>query len=119
MSYCLYICRGTNFRDDPAHRINADEWLHYIESDPDLRPTELPGAMPLHSVRMPDTPDSPGCWLTWFGGRIESNYPDDRTIFKMLEIAKHFGAHVRGDDGEFYVREANGVLNTTRDAPGC
>lgn len=98
MGYDLHITRREQwFAEGPD--ITAEEWLAYVQSDPELHPVPENGP---HFVTWsgPSTIEEP--WLDWFEGCISAKYPDRALIGKMLTIAHHFGATVQGDDGETY-----------------
>jgi hypothetical protein len=48
-------------------------------------------------------------WFDFRNGRVVAKNPDERALAKMITIARHLGARVRGDDGEFYdAKDAGG-----------
>jgi len=114
MGYELYITRRELWSNDELQErdISLDEWLKYIDNDPDL---ELSDA---YRIKVPGSENesqvAPGfCeWLAhpknkrpWFDysyGSISTKNPDEETIKKMLSISKTLNAKVQGDDGEIY-----------------
>jgi hypothetical protein len=113
MGYDLHITRKELWSDeDDLRNIPLEEWLAYIELDPELEISEK------YQIRDPDKEGSskaaPGfCewlghstdddgWFDYFQGCISTKNPDDETIRKMLSIARALNARVQGDDGEVY-----------------
>jgi len=41
-------------------------------------------------------------WFDWRRGQVFTKHPDQKTLGKMLAIARDFGAIVQGDEGETY-----------------
>ncbi len=99
-----------------ARPIALDEWAAYVRSDPEMR---LDGAAEAttttgETLRV----DRPGLavWVAysragvggnqaWFdcaADHIVVKSPDEEIIAKMRSIARHLGARVQGDDGEYY-----------------
>lgn len=76
--------------------ITAEEWRHYVQSDPELR---LPGT---HGPDFADCLASPGRWLGWMDGEICAERPDSAFITKMQAIARRLDAIVQDDDGTIY-----------------
>ena len=99
MGYDLHIVRGADRYDNPAHQITADEWLRYIESDPELT---LANYNEPYFALWSGQSKYPDPWLDWCGGAIYSKNPDGAIIAKMLQVAGRLGAQVRGDDNEIY-----------------
>lgn len=116
MGYDLHITRATLWIDSDAAPITLEEWLEYLDSDPEMR---LDGFAEAH---LPDgttlRAESPGlavwtAWsaherdgnMAWFDhrrGRIVVKNPDDEIVGKMFAIAERLGARVQGDEGEIY-----------------
>src|SRR4051812_48411520 len=100
MGYDLHITRSPDWSDG-TDRIGYEEWIRFVESDPDFEPYDE------------NDPDEDGYKLK---GRDFDNYVyyDERCgtinmrpgfqeiICKAVEIASKFGAAVQGDGGEFY-----------------
>ena len=115
MGYDLHITRKGNWLDaSPA--IDLDEWLEYVDADPDLQHdgfAEAPvvnGAV-LHVERdgiCVWTGYSRGenaenkAWLMWSAGNIVAKSPDEEIRQKMWCIAQALSAKVQGDEGEDY-----------------
>jgi hypothetical protein len=99
MGYDLHITRAEFHALNAGHEITAEEWLRYIDGDPELQP--LPSAGP-YFARWSGESKYPDPWFHWFQGTIITKNPDQAILAKMLEIAGRLGARVQGDDGEFY-----------------
>jgi hypothetical protein len=99
MGYDLHIVRGPDYFDNPAHQITADEWLRYVESDPELK---LAGYNGPHFALWTGKSEYPDPWIDWSMGAIYSKNPDAFIVAKMLQIAELLRAQVRGDDNEIY-----------------
>jgi hypothetical protein len=54
------------------------------------------------AVWLPGAKDNQGGWFDYRDARIVVKYPSEETLAKMKRIAQVFGAHVIGDEGEFY-----------------
>jgi hypothetical protein len=101
MGYDLHITCAVNWFDSQEIPITADEWLAYVTKDPeliiDLRDNGPHFALWLDHWRDGDYP-----WFNWRRGAIYTKNPDQKTLGKMLKLAKDFGAKVQGDEGEEY-----------------
>jgi len=100
MGYELHITRATFYYENEGAWIPADEWLRYIEEDPELK---LAGYNGDYFALWSGKSKHPDPWFDWFDGNINTKNPDDPLIDKMVEIAKHLNATVQGDDGEIYI----------------
>ena len=95
-------------------QVSIEEWNAFIEADPDLRRPE-PGH-PNYSetlVLLPSDASSPDDWqsLSWTTGSISSAYPQQPTLKKMVQIARHFNAVVMSDDGDIWTIDENGKVS--------
>lgn len=100
MGYNLHITRAKfHYRNDNQW-ITAEEWLRYVEQDPELR---LAGYNGDYFAIWSGPSSLPDPWLDWFEGNIYTKNPDDALIDKMVQIAKKLGAVVQGDDCEVYI----------------
>lgn len=102
MGYDFHITRKDFWCDD-GQDITADEWVKFVESNPEFSFDHTNG----HYFAVWKQDHQPEYWLDWFEGNIYTKNPDDVFISKMIEIAKYFGAAVQGDDGELY--DGNGA----------
>ena len=116
MGYDPHITRAENWFDGDDAPITLDEWLSYIESDPEMRldghaEANFNGGAVLRYEndglavwtaysQLPD--DDCGAWFDFRGGNVVVKNPDDELIAKMKQIAVHFSARVVGDEGEEY-----------------
>jgi hypothetical protein len=93
MGYDIHITRRKSWADT-GDDITTEEWLAYVQRDPELRPLPKNGK---YFFQWGD--DS---WLDWSKGVIYSKNPNEPLLTKMTAIAKQFNATVQGDDGEIY-----------------
>jgi hypothetical protein len=99
MGYDLHITRAKFHYQNQGAWITADEWLQYIEQDPELT---LAGYNGDYFALWSGKSGYPDPWLDWFEGNIYTKNPDDPLINKMVDIAKKLSAQAQGDDGEIY-----------------
>jgi hypothetical protein len=99
MGYELHITRAESWATNEGHEITADEWLGYVQSDPELRLSPNNGK---YFVEWSGPSTYPEPWFDWFAGNISTKNPDKAIVGKMLQIAERLCARVQGDDGEFY-----------------
>jgi hypothetical protein len=99
MGYDLRITRAEFHPVNAGHEITAEEWLRYVESDPELQ--LIPTAGP-YFARWSGESKYPDPWFNWVRGCIDTKNPDQAIVGKMLQIAGQLGARVQGDEGEFY-----------------
>jgi hypothetical protein len=100
MGYNLYITRATFHFENDGKWITADEWLRYIDEDPELT---LAGYNGDYFALWSGNSEYPDPWFDWFEGNISTKNPDDAMIDKMVSIAKKLDGKVQGDDGEIYI----------------
>jgi hypothetical protein len=98
MGYELHITRAEEHFSNEGREITADEWLRYVESDPEL--TRIPTSK--YMVSWSGKSKYPDPWFDWCLGNISTKHPDRPMVAKMIEMATHFGARVQGDDCEIY-----------------
>src|SRR5688572_25919427 len=99
MGYNLYITRAKWHHQNEGVWITADEWLRYVERDPEL---ELGGYNGDYFALWSGKSEHLDPWLDWSRGNIYSKNPDDAIVDKMVAMAKELSAKVQGDDGEIY-----------------
>jgi hypothetical protein len=103
MGWEIHITRAKHWPDSEKHPITAEEWLALVNADPELvidpRDNGPQCALWLAHWVEDDNP-----WFDWFKGAINTKHPDRKTLGKALEIARHFGVCVQGDDGGEYKR---------------
>ena len=93
MGYDLHITRREYWFNKGAD-ISADEWLNYVEIDPELSIDERNGKY--FAVWKEDR------WLDWRRGEIFTKNPRRALVEKMIQIANRLNAKVQGDEGEVY-----------------
>lgn len=136
MGYNLYITRKEEwFEEQSNNNISLDEWLSYIQSsnselelsDVDtvkLQEVEIKPQVGPGFCKWTAHPTNKRPWFLYFEGNIETKYPDELTIKKMISIAQDLNAKVQGDDGETYKLSAdNEILSNSTEvwnivAPG-
>lgn len=98
MGYDLHITRREYWSDE-GNDITAQEWLDYIERDPELSLYSQNGS---YFAIWKLEGSQKGYLLDWFQGEIFTKNPDQILIDKMVKIAHNLNAVVQGDDGELY-----------------
>jgi hypothetical protein len=98
MGYDLHITRRKQW-SSKGKDITSDEWLTYVQRDPELRlqPENGPYFFVWSGGSTLECP-----WLDWWEGNIYTKNPDAALVEKMVAIARQLGAKVQGDDGEIY-----------------
>ena len=102
MGYDLHITRASDWTEAEAVPITSEEWLAFVEADPELRLAGYNGsyfALWSGKSRYPDP------WFDWSRGRVHTKNPDPPLIEKAIQIAGQLGARVVGDDGERYLSD--------------
>jgi hypothetical protein len=103
MGWEIHITRAEHWPDSDEHPIRAEEWLALVEADPELTIDPRDNG-PYFALWLAHRVEGDHPWFDWFRGAINTKHPDRKTLGKALEIARHFGARVQGDDGEVYDR---------------
>jgi hypothetical protein len=103
MGYDLHITRAGHWADSEQEPISAEEWLAFVERDPELIIDPQYNG-PYFALWLKHWVGGDYAWFNWFQGAISTKYPDRKTLGKILEIAKDFDAKVQGDEGEVYRR---------------
>ena len=113
MGYDIHITRAADWMDNKGSEISADEWLLFVEQDPELR---LAGYNGKHFAIWSGQSRNPEPWFDWSRGCVFTKSPDPAMIAKAIGIATSLRARVQGDDGETYLPdgqvESNGVIDT-------
>jgi hypothetical protein len=107
----LHITRAKEQWDSEDAPILLEEWVEFVESDPSLSLDPQSGkgfAVWKGKCRYNDQ-----TWFDWGYGKIFTTNPDTPILRKMLEMAKHFGAQVQGDDCEVYADDSGYPLGYT------
>jgi hypothetical protein len=99
VGFDVHITRADEWSRNENQEILADEWLAFVDADPELTRDPENGA---YAAAWVDKANFPDAWLDWFEGNIYTTNPDPATVEKMLQISAHFQAHVQGDDGKVY-----------------
>ncbi len=99
MGYDIHITRAELWAENKGREITAEEWLAYVEKDPELKIDDANGE---HFAIWSEDSGEAVAWFEWSAGDISTKNPDVATIEKAVNIAKHIGAKVQGDDGEVY-----------------
>jgi hypothetical protein len=100
MGVDLHITRAELWAENEDAQITSDEWLTYVESDPELQAWPENGK---HFVRWSGASKHQEPWLDWFQGNIYTKWPDTALYQKMLRIAQALNARVQDDEGTNYV----------------
>ena len=98
MGYDLHITRRENWSSE-GNDITTQEWLDYIEKDPEL---SLYGQNGPYFAIWKTEESQREYWMDWSEGEIFTKNPDQILIDKLVKIARHLNAVVQGDDGELY-----------------
>jgi hypothetical protein len=101
MGYDVHVTRANDWFDSETHPITADEWLGYVRADPELAIDPRDNG-PHFALWLAHRVGDDHAWFDWSEGRISTKNPDPATLRKAVQIARHFGARVLGDDGEEY-----------------
>src|SRR5512145_3395618 len=118
MGYDLRVTRGD------GRPIAEAEWRACVGADPELDLTGVAEAVTSEGTLTYANPGlaswrcHPSREPVWFDlrdGEVFVKNPDERTIAKMLDVARALEARVQGDDGEFY--ESAGAEPTPPPAP--
>jgi hypothetical protein len=115
MGYDVHITRAEHWTESKNEPFSLEEWLAYIRHDPEMRLDGYAEAEVRGGVLGIES-DGLAVWtaysgngiggnMAWFdhrSGRIVVKNSDEEILAKMRQIARHFNAHVIGDEGEFY-----------------
>jgi hypothetical protein len=116
MGYEVHITRAELWTDSDVVPIRLEEWLAYVEHDPEMRLDGFAEAQTTAGdwIRVDDESMSVWtkwskhgvggsmAWFSWFEGGVGVCHPDKEILDKMRQIAAYFHANVIGDDGEKY-----------------
>jgi hypothetical protein len=98
VGYDLHITRRKDW-SQAGHDITAEEWLAYVQKDPELSLSPEDGP---YFAKWSGESKYPDPWLDWTEGNIYTKNPDEALIDKMAAMARELRALVQGDDGEIY-----------------
>ena len=100
MGYDFHITRAQNWCEiGEGEAIRAEEWLKYVENDPELKLAGYNGA---YFALWSGKSGSAESWFDWSDGEVNTKNPDPAVIAKAIKIAADLGARVQGDEGEIY-----------------
>ena len=108
MSHDIHITMGrdwSDFSEEETACVSREQWLALIDEDPEL---SINAYNSHESVGNIFTDWSPAggppdfYWIDWSPTGISARYMGPQHCRKMVQIARRFGAIVRGDDGEVY-----------------
>jgi hypothetical protein len=115
MGYDVHITRAIDWFENNEARIPLEDWLAYVESDPEMRLDNVAEAkMPDGILRYENaglavwtaySHHGEGDTLIWFdfqSGNIVVKNPDEEILAKMCHVAEALRARVQGDEGEYY-----------------
>jgi hypothetical protein len=116
VGYDVHITRATDWWEADETSLSLNEWLAYVEQDPEMRREEaatvtLPGGNILSAKRpglavwLGYSRNRPGTNMAWFDyreGCVVVKNPDAELLTKMKRIAVTLNARVQGDEGELY-----------------
>lgn len=116
MGYDVHVTRAAQWSHTAGAEIKAEEWLRWVEADPELALD--PESPPCLAVWRSADGTAEG-WIDWSEGRLFTKNPSAAMLRKLLAVAEGLGARVQGDDRELY--DASSVHALTADgsaAPG-
>ncbi len=106
----LHITRAEHWAENEGAEISAEDWMKYIESDPELV-LDAKNGQYFALWKGPSKYEEP--WLDWFNGNISTKWPDTALYEKMLRVAQVLGAKVQDDDGTDYVKAGDWAYDPT------
>ena len=131
MGYEVYITRKEAWFDEEGDAITLDEWLSYVEQDPEMRADGYAEATTADgsTIRLED----PGIavWTAYSGHREDANMawfmhqedrisvknPDVEIRRKMHSVAIALGGSAQGEEAERYGADGEAVDVATPDLP--
>jgi len=110
VSYDIHITRKKYWSDSEGPMISLDEWISYVERDPEIVHDDENEAEDFLYVAHPEGP-----WALWWNprGEIMTSSVDDATMAKLIAIALALEARVLGDDDEQYIRVGESPIPAT------
>jgi hypothetical protein len=113
MGYDIRITRAENWTESDSNPITLDEWLRYLDGDPEMRLDYFAeadvggGILRYENNRLAVWTAYSGhgvkgnmAWFDYRRGRVVVKNPDDEILGKMQRIASTLSAKVVGDEGE-------------------
>ncbi len=131
MGYEVYITLKEAWFDEEGDAISLDDWLAYVEQDPDMRADGYAEARTPdgHTIRLED----PGIavWTAYSGHDDDGNKawfmhredcvsvknPDAEIRRKMHAVATSLGGTLQGEEGEAYGADGEAADATLEDPP--
>jgi hypothetical protein len=104
----LYITRADFWAQNDGCQITREEWLSYLEKDPELKLEPENGS---YFARWLGQSEYAEPWLDWNQGNISTKWPDTALYIKMLSVASALGAKIQDDDGTIYSRVGDWVFS--------
>ncbi|NIF33884.1 hypothetical protein F3J29_17290 [Enterobacter sp. Cy-643] len=104
MGWEMHITRTEHAWDGESNSILAEEWVQYVNNDPELSFSPING--PYHVIWRGDEIN----WLDWHTGNISAKSPAQGLYCKMLDIAAALNAKVLDDEGNLYL-SSDDLLN--------
>jgi hypothetical protein len=116
MGYDVHITRAIELSDSKDTPITIEEWLQYVQQDPEMRldgyakaTTPKGDTLRIESEGLcvwkgysGHGRDGNMAWFYYYDGCVIVKNPDDEILIKMKSIAESLAANVIGDEGEFY-----------------
>ena len=110
MGVDLHITRAEHWSENEHAQISSEEWLRYVESDPELHAWTENGK---HFARWSGASKYEEPWLDWFQGNVYTKWPDTALYQKMLRIAESLNAKVQDDEGTNYFQPTGWTFDPT------
>jgi hypothetical protein len=105
VSHDAHITRAPDWSISDEVQIPLDEWAD-VAAAAGMVATRTPGVFYARDAR--ESGDD--ATFEWRDGAITVEAPDRVTLARMIELAELLDAVVQGDDGEEYVRGADGTI---------
>ena len=116
MGYDVHITRADQWVDSEKTPITLEEWLAYVEADPEMRHDGFAEATTTEGDTLRIEADGLSVWTAYSGHEVDGNMawfswadgdicvknPDEEIRRKMYVIAQKLSARVQGDEGESY-----------------
>jgi hypothetical protein len=107
----FHITRAENWFENDDSQITAEEWLSYIQNDPELRLNTENGEYSAIWLGLSKHEEP---WLDWSSGNIYTKWPDTALYRKMLQIAEALKAKIQDDDGNVYFTQEDWEYDPTK-----
>lgn len=130
MGYDVHITRKPFWADDEGLAITLEDWLSFVQSDPEMRADGYAEAnTPEGSLRIEEPGiavwtaysrhDEQGnmAWFSHFEDHVSVKNPDPEILRKMHQIAQNLDAKVQGDEGEEYDADGKVIADEPNQPP--